>query len=154
MNSFRGVYTYSVDDKGRINIPAKFRKVMSPQANETFIVCRGPDNCLRAFPLDEWEHTEERMEHRLEQPQAVRTNRHMRSTLSESALDAQGRIALSPPQMQIAGIAKSVLLIGNRGYIELWDPERFQHYMGAQDDFNEVFYQSVESATRTPSPGQ
>jgi len=154
MNSFRGAYTYSVDDKGRINIPAKFRKVMSPLANGTFVVRRGPDNCLQAFPLDEWERTEEQAGQRPEHPQTIRTNRHIRSTLSESELDAQGRITLSPLQMQIAGITKNVLLIGNRGYIEIWDPERFRQYMGEQDDFNEAYYQSVGSAAPTASPGQ
>ncbi|HLX12368.1 MAG TPA: MraZ N-terminal domain-containing protein, partial [Bacteroidota bacterium] len=54
LSSFKGSYTYSVDSKGRINIPAKLRKYVSPDANDTFIVTRGFEKCLFVFPADEW----------------------------------------------------------------------------------------------------
>ena len=148
MNRFRGEYTYTVDVKGRFNIPAKFRKALSPEANEGFVVSRAPDGCLRAYPLDEWDRAEDNLLSRPENPQTVKLKRLIYSTLSESKLDGQGRITLSPTQMGIAGISKNVLLIGHRGYIEIWDPDKFAAYRGSEDDFNEAFYQSVEAGTK------
>jgi MraZ protein len=144
MNRFRGVFSYSLDDKGRVSIPAKFRKMLSPEALETFVVSRGPNGCLRAYPLDEWDKKEDGLKQQFESAETVRAVRHIQSTLSESVLDSQGRISLTAEQKAIAAINKNVLLIGNPGFVELWDPDRFKSYMGPEDDFDTAFYQSVE----------
>ena len=117
MNRFRGRYNYTVDAKGRINVPAKFRKALSPEANETFVVVRAPDDCLRAYPQDSWDRYEERLRSRPESPHTVKVQRLIYSTLSESHLDSQGRITLAPNQLEIAAISKDVLLIFNYGCI-------------------------------------
>jgi MraZ protein len=145
MSRFRGAFTYSLDEKGRVSIPARFRKALSPEAQETFIVSRGPNGCLRAFPLDEWDKKEDSLKRQFESADTVRAARHIQSTLSESVLDSQGRISLSADQVAIAGINRNVLLIGNPGFVELWDPERFKAYMGPDDDFDKAFYQSVDT---------
>jgi MraZ protein len=150
MTRFIGEYHYTVDAKGRLNIPAKFRKVVSPEADETFVVCRAPGGCLRAYPKDEWVLAEQRIRARAENPTAD-TDREIRftfSTLSESRLDGQGRITLSLVQMKIAGMAKDVFLFGGPGYVEIWDPKRFEEYLSGGDDFDTVFYQSVQSGIR------
>jgi MraZ protein len=54
MSSFKGSYEYSVDNKGRVNIPARLRKYVSPEANDTFVITRGYDACLFVYPLDVW----------------------------------------------------------------------------------------------------
>ena len=59
MSSFKGSHDYSVDSKGRINIPARLRKYVSPEANDTFIVTRGYEKCLFVYPLDEWNKLEQ-----------------------------------------------------------------------------------------------
>ena len=56
---FRGQFTYSIDSKGRIAIPAKLRKHISADANETFVMTRGLSNCIDLYPLDEWQKIEE-----------------------------------------------------------------------------------------------
>jgi MraZ protein len=58
MSSFKGSYMYSVDDKGRVSLPAKLRKYVSPEANDTFVVTRGFEQCLFVYPLDEWNKLE------------------------------------------------------------------------------------------------
>jgi MraZ protein len=145
MGQFHGRFDYSIDNKGRVNIPAKFRKSMSPQANETFIICRAPNNCLRAYPRDLWDIYEAELASRPETPETLRHKRLLYNTLSESTLDAQGRITLSPAQMSIAGITKDVSLVGHANYLEIWDTARYDEYLGADDDFDTVFFQSVES---------
>jgi MraZ protein len=61
MSSFKGSYTYAVDDKGRINLPAKLRKYVSREANETFVVKRGFEQCLYVYPADEWNKLEQNL---------------------------------------------------------------------------------------------
>ena len=54
MSRFKGEETYSIDSKGRVNIPAKMRKSMSPDAGDTFVLTRGFETCIYAYPMDEW----------------------------------------------------------------------------------------------------
>jgi|WetSurMetagenome_2_1015567.scaffolds.fasta_scaffold372587_2 MraZ protein len=143
MLGFHGKYNYSVDIKGRVNIPAKFRKALLPEAADTFIVCRAPGGCLRAFPQNFWHSYVAELNGRPETPETVLHKRLLYDTASESTLDAQGRIALMPNQMTIAGITREVTLVGHEQYIEIWDMARYAVYLGNAADFDTVFFQSV-----------
>jgi len=141
MASFRGRYDYSVDAKGRVNIPAKFRKALSPEAEETFIIVRGPENCLRAYPKDVWESGREAELAAL--PETHENNRIKSvifSSLIDSTLDLQGRVTLSSTLMGIAGIAKEVTLVGVSSYIELWDTAKYNDYISSAGNFDDMFY--------------
>ena len=151
MSRFRGLYEYSIDDKGRVNVPAKFRKVLNPQADETFVVCRGPNLCLRAYPQDRWALYESELEARPQTPQTVRLRRQIYASVSDSQLDGQGRVTLTPLQMQIGGIGKKVVVVGQGSFIELWDPKRYKEYLGTGEDFDDVFYQSAQDERRLPA---
>ncbi|MFW5775080.1 MAG: division/cell wall cluster transcriptional repressor MraZ [Chitinivibrionales bacterium] len=148
MSRFRGRFDYSIDAKGRLNFPAKFRKALAPEAAETFVICRAPGGCLRAYPQDAWERYEDELDTMPQTPEAVKFQRLLYSTVSDSSLDSQGRIMLTPKQLEIAGIKKNVTLIGKRGHVEIWDTNRFEEYIGAGDDFDDVFFQSVEAGMR------
>jgi MraZ protein len=144
MAYFRGRYDYSIDDKGRFNIPAKFRKALTPQADETFVVCRAPDGCLWAYPMDAWEKFEDSLEKMPLTKEGNKFQRMIQNSLTDTKLDKQGRVTLSPMQIEIAGISKDVTLIGRRRYIEIWDRQRFEHYSGPGDDFDSAFYGAVQ----------
>jgi MraZ protein len=144
MARFRGRYNFSIDEKGRINIPAKFRKLLTPEAEETFVICRAPDNCLWAYPKDEWERFEDKL---LSMPMSREVNRFQRTlqnTLADTTLDKQGRISLTQYQMEIAGITKDVSIIGRGDNLEIWDRKRFEEYTGSGDDYDEVYYNSIQ----------
>lgn len=148
MSRFRGKFVYTIDSKGRVNIPFKFRKVLSPGANETFVVSRAPNDCLRAYPKDAWDSYEDELASRPQTPETLQLHRLLGNTLSESTLDKQGRIKLDAEQIAIAGLVKSITLIGYTGYIEIWSAERFNEYIDKADDFDKVFFQSVEAGLR------
>jgi MraZ protein len=152
MSHFRGRFDYTVDDKGRVNIPAKFRKALNPQAAETFVVCRAPENCLRAFPQDMWEKYEQEISSRPETPETVRFQRLLYNTVTDSTLDAQGRIALNASQMKTASISKNVTLMGMNGYIEIWDTETYNKLFGNDEDFDQLYFKSVQSDMRKIAP--
>jgi MraZ protein len=143
MPRFRGRYDFSIDQKGRINIPSKFRKLLSPAAEETFVICRAPDGCLWAYPKDEWEKFEDAL---IRMPASRGVNkfqRTMQNTLNDSTLDKQGRISLTPLQIRIAGIDKEVSIIGRGIYLEIWATQRFEQYSGNGEDFDEVYYNTI-----------
>jgi MraZ protein len=140
MARFRGRFDFSIDEKGRVNIPSKFRKMLLPEAEETYVICRAPDDCLRAYPKDEYEKYENGI---LDLPESSEKNRKVRTiqnTVSDSMLDKQGRISLTPLQMKIAGIQKDVSIIGCGNYLEIWDTPRFNAYIDDGGDFNEIYY--------------
>jgi MraZ protein len=148
---FRGRYDYTADAKGRVNIPAKFRKSLNPEAAETFVICRGPGKCLRAYPQDVWNTYEDELASRPQTPETLRHRRLLYNTLTDSILDAQGRITLAAAQMEQALITKNVTLVGQNEYIEIWDTATFDGYVGSDDDFDDVFFQSVEAGLRKPA---
>ena len=152
MSGYRGSYDYSIDEKGRVNIPARFRKAMNPEADETFVIIQAPDRCLRAYPLDAFKKFEEELSIRPQTRATTDLRRVIFSMARESTLDSQGRISLSPRQIEIAGIEKEVTLVGEGGFIEIWDTRRHAEYL-AKIDFDEVFYQSVEG-TMNQKPEQ
>ena len=77
-----------------------------------------------------------------------RFQREMQNTLSDSVLDKQGRVTLTPLQVRIAGISKEVSIVGRGRYLEIWDTRRFEQYTGSGEDFDEVYYKTVRSGIR------
>ena len=143
MSRFRGRYDYTVDEKGRLNIPAKWRKQLSPEAQDTFVICLAPGQCLWAYPQDEWEKYEERLDAMPMGRERDQVHRIIQNTLSDSLLDKQGRISVTPLQMQSSGMSKDITLIGRRSYIEIWDKKRFESYLGASGNFDDIYYAAV-----------
>lgn len=145
MARFRGRFDFSIDQKGRINIPSKFRKLLSPVAENIFVISRGPDSCLWAYPKDEWEKYEDTLVSMPLSREVNKFQRTMQNTVSDSELDRQGRISLTPLQIKIAGITKDVSIIGRGNYLEVWDTKRFEEYTGNGEDYDEVCYQTLAS---------
>ncbi|MDR3013680.1 MAG: division/cell wall cluster transcriptional repressor MraZ [Chitinispirillales bacterium] len=145
MTNFIGGYDYTVDAKGRVNVPAKFRKALSPEAEETFVVVRASNSSLQAFPKDVWDERYAKISALPKTPEHVKFLRVLSNTSTISALDVQGRIMLTPSLMEYAKIAKDVKIIGGPGYIELWDAVGYREYEADTDDqlFDKMWH-SVE----------
>ena len=134
MATFRGSYKHSIDHKGRVSIPARFRRLLSGDANETFVILRGLDACVSLYPADEFKRLEDRLRSRSFSDQTQR--RFQRLLLLDSrdeTLDAQGRVAIPPSLIAHAGLKKEVLVNGVLDHIEIWSPEFFEKYMASSD---------------------
>ncbi len=146
MSFFKGRELYSVDAKGRVNIPAKMRKSISPEASDTFVVTRGPDDdpCIYAYPLDEWKCFEENLK---QLNQYNDQDRYFLRTLlfwaDEVSIDKQSRIMLPKSLMDFARIEKSALILGAMDHIEFWNPDVFDTYLGRRTESYEVVAGSV-----------
>ena len=74
--------------------------------------------------------------------------REIQNTLSDSILDKQGRVIITPLQMCIAGITKNVTIIGRGRHLEIWDTKRFEEYIGSGERFDEAYYEAVRTGIR------
>ena len=122
-NTFIGEYTYSLDSKGRVNIPAKFRQSLSTDSQNTFVITRGLDPCIWVYPLEQWKEIETNLRNLSSVKNIHRT--FVRDTAryaSPSTYDKQGRVTLTPSLIEYASLEKDVLIIGMINKIEIWNP--------------------------------
>ncbi|MCX7983789.1 MAG: division/cell wall cluster transcriptional repressor MraZ [Bacteroidetes bacterium] len=149
MSSFKGRYVYSVDEKGRIALPAKLRKNVSPKAKNNFVITRGFERCLYVYPQDEWDKLEEYVRG-LSFLDAK--HRDFRRTLFEwaidSELDSQYRITVPQELLDYAGIEKEVLVLGVVDRIELWSPVVYREFRQMQP----VTYETVAEQVYKQQP--
>jgi MraZ protein len=128
LSGFKGSFKHTVDHKGRINIPAKFRR--APGTAENYTITRGLNSCLYIFPVDEWEKVEQKLRSLAQtDPNALY---YIRATLANAAdvqVDRQGRIMVPANLIKLVGLTKEVLIIGALERMEIWDPEAFEKYL-------------------------
>ena len=124
-NTFIGEYAYSLDSKGRVNIPAKFRQSLSDDNEGTFVIARGMDSCVWIYPLIQWKDIESNLRNLSSLSKINRTFvRNTARYASPSTYDKQGRITLTPSLIDYAGLDKDVLIVGMVNKIEIWNPTR------------------------------
>jgi len=121
-NTFIGEYNYSLDSKGRVNIPAKFRQSLSKDNKNTFIATRGQDPCIWIYPLAEWKKIELELRNLSSVSGIHRTFvRQIARSATPSTCDKQGRIMINPSLISYAKIEKEALIIGMINKIEIWN---------------------------------
>jgi MraZ protein len=140
MSFFKGQETYSIDNKGRVNVPAKMRKSISPDANDTFIITRGTDKCIVAYPLNEWKHYEAKFAALNQYDEKDRFFLRMILAWSDEVeIDGQQRVTLPKKHLEYAGIEGKVTIVGMIDHIEFWNPEEFDKYLGGHtESYEEV----------------
>jgi len=146
---FKGQAEYSVDGKGRVPVPAKMRKSMTPDARDTFVATRGLEPCVFLYPADGWEKIEAQINGlNMFDGEARHFVREISMWADDVALDAQGRAALPKSLLEFAGIQPGgkALIIGSFDHIEIWDPARFETYLNAQSTSYDSLAQAVMAA--------
>lgn len=127
---FRGQFTYSVDAKGRVSIPAKLRKHVSPEANDTFVMTQGTGRCIDVYPLDHWLVFEKKLEELNPfDPRKAKFIRMILQHAAEDTLDSQSRILIPQKLLEYAKIEKEVIILGALKKIEIWNPKEFENYL-------------------------
>ena len=128
---FLGTYRHTVDAKGRLAIPARFRE----QLPSGSIVSKGPDGCLQVFSPDEWSKERTALELSSTSPAEERRLTRMRfGAARECEFDAQGRIVLSSDQRAYAGIGNVAWIVGVNNLIEIWNDEGWRRIGEATPD--------------------
>lgn len=120
-----GEYRHSLDTKGRIIIPSKFRE----ELGEDFVLTKGLDNCLFLYPREEWERIEDKLK---ELPMTNKTARSFIRTFFSGAidqtLDKQGRVVIPQNLREHANILKDAVVIGVSTRAEIWSVENWESY--------------------------
>lgn len=123
---FRGRFEHSLDLKGRVSIPSKFREVLLAHFDERLIVTNF-DNCLWAYPHAEWRVIEDKVATLPQfRPEVKALQRVFVSAATECPLDKNGRILVPQTLRDYAGITKDLVFVGMTKRIEIWSQERWQ----------------------------
>lgn len=122
---FMGEFHHSVDAKGRLIIPARFREGLG----DRFVATKGLENCLFLFPMAEWENLSEKLRALPLASGAARAfTRLFFSGATECELDQQGRILLPASLRQYAGIEREAVLVGVSNRVEIWSESAWADY--------------------------
>ena len=133
---FMGEYNHTIDAKGRLIVPAKFREILG----DNFIVTKGLVGCLFVYPNDEWTRFEEKLKSLpLTNKNARQFTRFFLAGAAACEVDKQGRILLPQVLREFASLEKDVVLVGVASRIEIWSRERWDESMNTYDgDMDEV----------------
>jgi len=139
---FMGEYQHSVDDKGRLIIPAKFREALGPD----FIITRGLDNCLFVYPRSEWTVLEQKLKALpLMKSDARAFTRFFFSGATECELDKQGRVNIPNTLREYAKLDKDCVVLGVSNRVEIWCKEVWEGYFQqSEQSFNEIAEKLVD----------
>ena len=131
-----GEYQHSVDAKGRLIVPAKFREALG----EMFVVTRGLDNCLFGYPMDEWRKLEEKLKSLPMTKKDTRAfARFLFSGATEVEIDKQGRVNIPSTLIAHAHLEKECVVLGVSNRIEIWAKDAWETYfIESEQSFNEI----------------
>lgn len=122
---FMGEYQHTIDDKGRLIMPAKFREDLG----EKFVITKGLDGSLFVYPMEEWKVLEEKLRNLpFTKADARAFARFFFSGATECELDKQGRILLTANLREHAQLQKDVFIIGVSSRLEIWSKEVWEEY--------------------------
>ena len=133
---FMGEFHHTIDAKGRIIVPSKFRQGMG----ESFVITRGMDGCLFGYPKDQWTKLEAQLDKLpLTKKDARAFTRFFYSAATEVEFDKQGRINLSAPLIKFSKLEKNCVIIGVSDRIEIWDEENWNKFNEeAEENFEDI----------------
>ena len=128
---FIGEYHHSIDEKGRIIIPAKFRE----ELGDTFIVTRGIENCLFVYSNDNWDKICQKLNSLPFTKKDARVfNRFFMSGATNVELDKQGRINIAAPLITHANLKKDCVIIGTGDRLEIWSQASWENFFNSTKD--------------------
>ncbi|MGC9521915.1 MAG: division/cell wall cluster transcriptional repressor MraZ [Anaerolineae bacterium] len=122
---FLSQFIYTLDSKGRLTIPSRFRDELTAQ----IVVTRGLDRCLIVYPIDVWEEISEKVTSLpITNPRGRALRRMFFADAMDAELDKQGRVLIPDRLREYAGLdlSSEVKIVGLGRFIELWDPARWE----------------------------
>lgn len=148
---FRGRYEYTIDPKGRVNIPSRFREQLS-EAGQESIVITNYSGCIYAYPSAEWERIEEKLASKVSSVNRKKNAfvRFFAGGAVEVTPDKQGRILIPPSLRSYAELGRDVVILGMPNRFEIWDRERWDVEVGR---FEKEGFEDPELAREIDSLG-
>ncbi|MBO4264847.1 MAG: division/cell wall cluster transcriptional repressor MraZ [Clostridia bacterium] len=125
---FLGEYSHTIDTKGRLFMPSKFRE----ELKDTFFVTKSVDTCLAVYSSEEWTRFTDKI-NALPEIQSRKIRRFLFSAATEVSPDLQGRILLPSNLREYAKLEKAVTVVGVGDHIEIWSEESFKNELSSED---------------------
>jgi MraZ protein len=128
---FIGEYDYTIDEKGRVSIPVKFRNKLSGGC----VITRGLDHCLWVYPMDEWQNLAQKIsELPLTQKDARSFSRLMLAGATDVTLDKAGRVNIPNYLKEYAGIKSKIVVTGMYNRLEIWPTDEWNAFKKDMED--------------------
>ena len=128
---FMGEYHHSIDEKGRLIIPSKFRT----ELGESFVITRGLENCLFVYSLVEWNKITDKLKKLPFTKQNARNfNRFLLSGATITELDKQGRANIPSTLIDFASLDKDCIIIGVNDRLEIWSKTKWENFFNENSD--------------------
>lgn len=140
---FKGRYSHTLDSKGRLSIPSKFREVLADHQEDVLILTNF-DSCLLGFTQEEWRLLEEKIRGQSMFSTMLRQDmrafvRYFFSGATECPLDRQGRVLVPPSLREFAELEKEVVLLGLANRIEIWSRQKWDGFLKeSRDNFEDI----------------
>jgi MraZ protein len=142
---FRGRYQHTIDPKGRLSVPARFRDVLAQYDGQLVVVPN--EHSLEVHPLEEWQRIEDKLNAQPTFTPEIRAlSRLYISRARDAVLDGAGRILLPPDTRRQAGLDREVTLVGGgRRMFEVWDRQRFDEYERTNGDSLPTLFEKLSA---------
>ena len=129
---FRGSFEHTIDEKGRVSIPSKFREILVGRNDARLIVTKfilDSFRCLDVYPYAEWEHFEEELSKKPRfDPNFLKLETFYLSNAQECSVDKQGRILIPPILRDYAGLGKDVMFAAALEKFRIWNTATWQKF--------------------------
>ena len=135
MQNFVGSFSCTLDSKGRLMIPAKFRRLIPEDGGEVLVVSKAKEKCLNLYPLNEWSGVIARLHSLPPGPKKRNLIRFYSDKSQTLNLDKAGRVAIPAHFIAMIGNTRKVVVIGALTYLEIW----------AEKDYEEIRKQALET---------
>lgn len=153
MKSLNGEYKITLDDKGRLSLPAKLRSALEDQA---YMLTKGPDGCLWFYPMAEWDRLMEKVRSSSTAFSAEfrALRRRLIGPAQEVEIDRAGRIAIPQTLREYADLVRDCVVLGQDDFVEIWNADRYRLYDGESDGDVDVAYEKLDRALRGGKGGE
>ncbi len=153
---FKGTYRHRIDGKGRLPVPAAFRRLLRPEGDDPPLVVTLLDDCLVVYPRAEWERLESQLQRLPAFSKPVKAlSRILASHAVDCALDRQGRILIPALLRKAVSLETEAVIIGVLGRFEIWAPERWERFVRESErvleDVTLDIQWPIPQVTTTPS---
>ncbi|MBQ3573772.1 MAG: division/cell wall cluster transcriptional repressor MraZ [Clostridia bacterium] len=128
-----GRYEQTIDAKGRVNIPSKFRSALG----EAFVAAVGDEECVCIYPMEEWNAFMDRVKAVPTEERAM-VMRYIQENSAECEIDSQGRVVIPAEIRKYAQLTKEIVVIGEHTKVEIWSMDNWSHYKEQKFDMDKI----------------
>jgi MraZ protein len=131
---FRGTFEHTIDEKGRVSVPARFREVLMANNDDRVVITNFFSDslrCLEVYTIAAWQRLEERLREKQQfNPRLTRFLNYYVAAAQDCVIDKQGRILLPPSLREYAGLRRDVVFTSALEKFRIWDLEQWKHVFG------------------------